>query len=358
VSTTPQQTDSEIVQQVDLDLRAVKPKSALQRFFSDTGTWILVLDVVLVIAFGLLSNDFVFWSQTNVQSLLINGTEALLLALGLSMLLGAGTFDLSVGSNLVLSSVLGGIAIKSIAGVPDAHGDYAHLGLAVTVGAIVCVLTGIVYGLINGILVAYFEINSLIATLGTMGIGTGVALVVTQGGDVTGLPSQLQSGFGLASLFFIPYPAMLALVAAVVLWAVLRFTRYGMRTLAIGSERTSADRAGIRVKQHLTSLAALAGGLAGVAGFVDISRYGSTAQAGHVQDPLVAITAVVIGGTLIEGGKVSIIGVIWGTVLAVVLQSGLIIVGAQAFYQLIAVGIVLIVAVGLDRYRVRHARDR
>jgi len=358
MSTAPPLPNPELAQQVDPDLRAVKPKNALQRLFRETGTWILVLDVALFVAFGFLSQDFVFWSQTNVQSLMINGTEALLLALGLAMLLGAGAFDLSVGANLVLSSVLGALTIKLVTGPPDAQGNYVHTGLAIALGVIVCLATGVLYGLINGILVAYFEINSLIATLGTMGIGTGLALVVTSGGDVTGLPVQMQSGFGLASLFFVPYPALLAIIAAIVLWAVLRFTRYGVRTLAIGSERTSAERAGIRVKRHLTSLAALAGGLAGFAGFIDIARYGSTAQAGHEQDPLVAITAVVIGGTLIEGGKVSIIGVIWGTALAVVLQTGLIIVGAQSFYQLIVVGVVLIIAVGLDRYRVRRARDR
>jgi ribose transport system permease protein len=352
-----EQHNSHVAQKLDPDLRAVKPKTALQSFFSETGTWILMLDILLILAFGFLSNNFVFWSQTNAQALMINGTEALLLALGLAMLLGAGTFDLSVGSNLVLSSVLGALTIKSIAGPPDVNGNFSHLGLAIALGGVVCVGTGILYGLINGILVAFFEINSLIATLGTMGIGTGAALVITSGGDVTALPTQIQTGFGLASLLFIPYPAILAVLIAFVLWAVLRYTRYGVRTLAIGSERTSAERAGIRVKWHLTSLAALSGGLAGIAGFVDIARYGSTAQSGHVQDPLVAITAVVIGGTLIEGGKVSIIGVIWGTILAVVLQTGLIIIGAQSFYQLIVVGIVLIVAVGLDRYRVRHKGD-
>ncbi|GGL93308.1 ABC transporter permease [Nakamurella endophytica] len=344
---------------LDPDIRAVAPQSPLRRLFRETGTWILVLDVFLVLLFGALSDNFVFWSQTNVQALMINGTEALLLALGLAMLLGAGAFDLSVGSNLVLSSVLGALTIKGIAGPPDADGNYHNLGVAILLGAVVCIGTGVVYGIVNGILIAYFDINSLIATLGTMGIGTGAALVITQGGDVTSVPSQLQSEFGLASLWgFLPYPALVAIVAAVVLWWLLRYTRYGIRTLALGSERTSAERAGIRVKRHLVSLAAIAGGLAGLAGFVDISRYGSTAVAGHVQDPLVAITAVVIGGTLIEGGKVSIVGVIWGTVLAIVLQTGLIILGFQSFYQLIAIGVVLIVAVGLDRYRVRRRGDR
>lgn len=344
--------------EVDPDLRAVEPQSAVRRLFRSTGSYILILDIVLIIAFGFASNGFVFFSGQNIQALMINGTEALLLALGLAMLLGAGAFDLSIGANLVLSSVLGASIIKKIAGPADGAGNYHHLGEAFAVGAAVCVLSGIVYGIVNGILIAYFEINSLIATLGTMGIGTGVALVITQGGDVVGVPGALQEKFGLASLSFIPYPAMIALVAAVILFLLLRFTRYGVRTLALGSERTSAERAGIRVKPQLVSLAAIAGGLCGIAGFVDIARYGSTAEAGHVQDALVAITAVVIGGTFIEGGRVSIIGVIWGTVLAVVLQTGLIIIGVPSFYQLIAVGLVLIIAVGIDRYRVRHRGDR
>jgi ribose transport system permease protein len=344
--------------EIDPDLRAVRPPSAVRRLFRSTGSYILVLDVVLILGFGFASNDFVFWSAQNVQALMINGTEALLLALGLAMLLGAGAFDLSIGANLVLSSVLGASTINAIAGPMDEAGNYHHLGAAIAMGAAVCLLSGITYGIINGVLIAYLEINSLIATLGTMGVGTGVALVITQGGDIVGIPGQLQENFGLASLWAIPYPTMIALAAAVVLFLLLRFTRYGIRTLALGSERTSAERAGIRVRPQLVSLAAIAGGLCGIAGFVDIARYGSTAQAGHVQDALVAITAVVIGGTLIEGGRVSIIGVVWGTVLAVVLQTGLIIIGIPSFYQLIAVGLVLIIAVAIDRYRVRHRGDR
>lgn len=358
MSSTTSAKSKPLEPEVDPDLRAVQPQSAVRRLFRSTGSYILVLDIVLIIAFGFASNDFVFWSAQNVQALMINGTEALLLALGLAMLLGAGAFDLSIGANLVLSSVLGASTIKSIAGAPDAAGNYHNLGTAIAVGAVVCVVSGVVYGIINGILIAYLDINSLIATLGTMGVGTGVALVITQGGDVVGVPGALQEKFGLASLYAIPYPTMIALVAAILLFLLLRFTRYGIRTLALGSERTSAERAGIRVKPQLVSLAAIAGGLCGIAGFVDIARYGSTAEAGHVQDALVAITAVVIGGTLIEGGRVSIIGVIWGTVLAVVLQTGLIIIGVPSFYQLIAVGLVLIIAVGIDRYRVRHRGDR
>jgi ribose transport system permease protein len=341
--------------EVDPDLRAVKQKSWLARWFSGTGTWVLLLDIVLIVLFGFLSKGFVFWSSLNVQALLINGTEALLLALGLAMLLGAGFFDLSLGANLILSSVMGGVVINAIAGPANADGSHTNLGAAITAGVIASVLTGCVFGAVNGILIAYFDVNSLIATLGTMGVGTGVALVITQGGDISGIPAQLQSEFGLKSVLgFLPLPAIIAIIAAASLWVILRYSRYGMRTLAIGSSRTAAERTGLPVKRHILTLGILAGGLAGTAGFIDIARYSSTTVAGHTQDALAAITAVVIGGTLLEGGRVSIIGALWGTVLAVVLQSGLIVIGVPAFVQLIAIGFVLIVAVALDRFRARR----
>jgi ribose transport system permease protein len=334
----------------ELDVRAVKPQSVVRRWLSNSGTWVFILDVVLIVVFGLASNGFVFWSAANIQAMLINGTEGLLLALALAMLLGAGFFDLSVGANLILSSVVGGICIQAVVG-----NGAGNVGGAIWLGALASVLTGCVFGLVNGMLIAYFRVNSLIATLGTMGVGTGVALLITNGGDVSGLPAAIQTDFGLASVLgFLPVPAIVALVAALILWLVLKYMRYGMRTLAIGSSRAAADRAGINVKLHILSLGILAGGLAGIAGFVDIARYSSTTISGHQTDALAAVTAVVIGGTLLEGGKVSILGAIWGTVLAVVLQSGLIVLGVPAFVQTIAIGVVLIVAVTLDRFRARQ----
>ena len=100
---------------------------------------------------------------------------------------------------------------------------------------------------------------------------------------------------------------------------------------------------------HLLKLAVMAGVLAGTAAFIDLSRYASTTINGHSNDALNAVTAAVIGGTILEGGKVSIIGAIWGTGLAVILQGGLVIIGVSSYYQLIVVGVVLIVAVSIDR---------
>jgi len=290
---------------------------------------------------------------------MLGGTEALLLALGLAMLLGAGIFDLSLGANLVLSSVVGGQVIQQYAGAtPDASGNFRNVGTAILLGLVACLVTGTLFGLVNGLIVSYLDVNSLIATLGTLGIGTGIALLITDGGDIGGLPPQLQTSFGLRTIASVPLPAFIAILIALLLWAVLRYTRYGLHTLAIGSARNSAERAGLKVRRHLVSLMMLAGLLAGLAGFVDLARYGSTTVAGHNLDGLAALTAVVIGGTLLEGGRVSIVGAVWGSVLAIVLQNGLVVLGVKTFYQLIAVGVVLIVAVAIDRYRYKRSATR
>jgi ribose transport system permease protein len=330
-----------------VDTRAVAAKPLWRQLLTTRAAAILALDVLLFIFFTALHP--VFASLASVQSLLLSGTEALLLAVGLAMLLGAGIFDLSLGANLVLSSVVGATVIKAIAHQSASGGSYSNLGAAVVAGVVACIVTGAVFGLVNGLLVAYARMNALIATLGTLGIGTGLAYVISGGSDITGLPPQLQENFGLRTLGPIPLPAVIAIVVAVCLFLCVRFTGFGMRTEAIGSSRTAADRAGIKVPRHLIRLTILAGALAGLAGFIDLSHFASTSIAGHANDALNAVTAAVIGGTLLEGGKISILGAVWGTGLAVLLQGGLVIAGVSSYYQLIAVGTVLILAVGLDR---------
>lgn len=336
----------------DPDLRAVPTKSLLRRLMSSTATWVFLINIVLIVVFGLISTNNVFWSLTSVQSLMLGGTQALLLALGLAMLLGAGVFDLSLGANLVLSSVVGALTIRAIAGPFNPEGIYTNLEFAILAGFLAALATGTIFGLFNGFIVSTFDINPLIATLGTAGIGTGLALLLSNGGNISGLPNQLQTSIGLNMVGgIVPLPTLVALALAVVVWFILKYTRFGLRSLAMGSSRTAAERAGIKIKRQTMALTAIAGSLAGIAGFVDIARFGSTAATGHAQDALNAVTAVIIGGTLLEGGRVSIIGAVWGTILSVVLTSGLIIIGVAPFYQLIAVGAVLIVAISIDRYR-------
>jgi ribose transport system permease protein len=338
----------------DPDLRAIAEHSPVLRWLGASGTWVLLLDITLILFFGLVSAGHVFWSSQNFQALALEASAGLLLALGMSMLLGAGLFDLSVGANLVLSSVAGAVVMQRIAG-PNGT---SNVTLAIVAGLLACLAVGLVYGFVNGFIIEILHVNSLITTLGTLGIGSGIALLITNGADISGLPTQIQSSFAFKGIADVPLPALLALAVAGVLWYVLRYTRYGLRTLAIGSSLPSAERAGLRVRQHRISLAMLCGLLAGLAGFVSLADFASTTVNGHTNDALGAITAVVIGGTLLEGGRVRILGTVWGAVLAIVLTGGLVILGAQSFYQLILVGAVLIFAVALDRFNFKRRESR
>jgi ribose transport system permease protein len=342
------------------DNRAVAERPTWQRILLTGGAWVLLLDIVLIGIFTALSPGYVFFSLQNLQNQLLNGSEGLLLALAMAMLLGAGLFDLSVGANLVLSSVIGAIVLLQVAGGEAQPLQAAeavvlqNIPLAIVAGFLACILSGVLFGLVNGVLIAYLRVNSLIATLGTLSMGTGIAFVITNGGDIGGLPPEIQSGFGLfKDGGVLPLPAIFVGVVAIIIWAMFRFTRFGLNTLAIGSSRLAAERAGLNVKRHIVKLTATAGGLAGLAGFINLGHYAATTSLGHASDSLAAVTAAVIGGTSMAGGKISVIGTVWGNALAGILISGLVIVGVVSYYQLIAIGAVLIIAVAIDQYRNR-----
>jgi ribose transport system permease protein len=139
-----------------------------------------------------------------------------------------------------------------------------------------------------------------------------------------------------------------------VLWAVMRYTRFGLQTLAIGSSATSAERAGVRVPRHTIEVYMLAGALCGLASILDLGRFATTNVAGHTNDALAAVAGAVIGGTSLFGGRASVPGSMFGALLAVILQTGLVADGLSPFYQQVAVGIVLIAAVYADRRRHRR----
>lgn len=322
-----------------------------------TALWVGLVDAVLIIVFGLLSRNHVFWSVPNFQNLGVDAAEIVLLAVGVAFLLGAGEFDISLGANVVLSSVLGGEVILHLGGTRTEieSGIYPHLGLALTLGLLTCLATGAAIGLINGLVVTVLRVNSLIATLAMLGIATGSAFLVTNGGDLSNLPSQLQTGFGIRNIVGIPIPAAVTAAVVLLMWAFLTLTRFGMRTVALGSSRVASRRSGIPVERHIVLLFTLVGLLAGLASFVDLSRFATTNVGGHQTDALAAIAGAVIGGTSLYGGRVSIIGAVIGSLLAVILQVGLVTIGLASFYQLIVVGVVLIIAVHLDQRREKPA---
>jgi ribose transport system permease protein len=282
---------------------------------------------------------------------------AILLACGATYLLGAGLLDLSIGANLILSSIVAAKVTVAVAGSPAQveNGVYPHLELGIACGVVAAVLAGIAFGLVNALLVTRLKINSFIVTLATTGIGTGIGLVLTNGVNVSYVPREIQTEFGVAKLFnFLPLPVIVAAIVAGWLWFVLNRTRFGLYTIAIGSSAESAVRSNVNVNRHTVKLFALMGGLVGLAAMVDISRFGTTNVVGHQTDALAAISAAVIGGTSLFGGRAAVGGTVLGALIPVVLATGLVILDVVSYYQLIVVGVIVILAVFLDQIRRRR----
>ncbi len=313
-----------------------------------------VIVLGLIVIFGVLSPNGAFFRISNLTTMTLNVSVAMLLAVGITLVLGAGELDLSIGANVVLSSVVAAKVLVALAGSYDEVriGEYPTLGLGLVVGSVAGVFTGAAFGVVNGLLVTRLRINSFIVTLGTLGIGTGLAFVLTSGTNVPYVPRVIQTGFGVQKLFgLVPYPMTIVLVISAVLWYTLHSTRFGLHTLAIGSSREAAERAGIRSSKHILILFIIMGALAGVAALLDLTRFATTNISGHQTTALAAIAAVVIGGTSLFGGRAMIAGSMVGSLIPVVLGTGLVILGVPSFYQLIVVGAILIVAVFIDQRR-------
>ena len=311
---------------------------------------ILGVDIFTVLLFGIISPSHVFLSLQSFKDLALNGCQTALLGVGVAFLLGAGELDISLGANIILSSVVGGKVMVAMAGT--------NSGAAIALGVIACIATGAAGGFFNSVVVTRLRVNSFIATLAMLGIMTGLADVLTGGYDIAGIPLALQRDFGIANVFgVIPDPFAVVLVIVVAAGFLLRRTRFGLRTLALGSSREAAVRAGLPVRKNLTLLFTLAGSCAGFGGLIDLSRYTTTNLSGHTTDALAAIAGAVIGGTSLFGGKISVWGAALGAMLAVILQQGLVVVGLPSFYKLIAVGVVLIAAVSVRGFTDAEGRS-
>ncbi len=250
--------------------------------------------------------------------------------------------------------MLGAKVMVALAGSTEqvAAGEYPNLVPAVIAGAVVTVGSASLAGLLNGLIVTRLRLNSFIVTLATSGIFFGTALILTSAANVPFVPDEIQTYFGSNRLFGeIPLPLLLTLGVCGVMWVIMRTTRFGIRTLAIGSSREAAVRAGIDVERHTVRLFVLQGLLVGVAAVIDLARNAGTNVVGHQSDNLQAISAVVLGGTSLFGGIATIAGTLLGSLIPVMLANGLVILNVQPFYQLVAVGIILVIAVYLDQRR-------
>ena len=307
-------------------------KNQLTELLGKLGPFLALL--VLMVIVTILNPNFI--APINLLNLLRQVSVNALIAFGMTFVILTGGIDLSVGSTLALSGALVAGMIAS--------------GLDPILAMIIGVVIGGVLGAVNGLLITKGKMAPFIATLATMTIYRGATLVYTDGNPITGIGDSFIFKFvGRGYLFNIPVPVILMVMAFVLLYVLLHKMTFGRKTYAIGGNEKASYIAGIKIDKVKTLIYALSGMMASVAGIIITSRLNSAQPTAGQAYEMDAIAAVVLGGTSLSGGKGRIFGTLIGALIIGTLNNGLNLLGVSSFYQQIVKGIVIIIAVLLDR---------
>lgn len=310
-------------------------------------TWTLLALIICMVVFTVKAPG-AFLTEANLSSVAKDAAPFLVMSVGETFVIITAGIDLSVGAVLVLAGVVAGEYYQGQAG----SGVNAGWGV-ILLGILFGLLAGAAFGAVQGIGVAKLKIPPLIATLAGLGIAEGIAYLVTGGSDLRIIPTRLANTIGLGSVAGVPWLIIISFAIAIVFGLILAYTRFGTYTYAIGSNPEAARRAGIGVSRHLIKVYAISGLLSGVAGIISLAFYGTTTLAGHPTDNLTVITAVVLGGASLFGGRGSMHGTVIGVFIPAMLLNGLVILSVNQYWQYILIGVVLAAAVYLDQFRRR-----
>ena len=283
--------------------------------------------VLLFIVLAVLNNDFI--DPSNLRNLLRQVSINALIAFGMTFVILTGGIDLSVGSILALTSAVMANAIAN--------------GMSPEVSMVLAAVLGIGLGLVNGVIIAYGRLVPFIATLATM-------TIYTDGNPISGFETDsFFHALGQGYLLGIPVPAIVMLITFAILYLVLGKTPLGRHTYAVGGNEKVSFISGIKINKVKIFAYALSGLLCAVAGAILTSRLNSAQPTAGTGYELDAIAAVALGGTSMSGGKGSVSGTLVGALIIATLNNGLNILNVSSFYQQVVKGIVILLAVLMDR---------
>lgn len=317
----------------------------LQGFLHDFPTAIPFIVLVIGILIFSVAAGGKFFALFNLSLVLQQVTIIGVLGIAQTLVILTAGIDLSVGAIMILSSiVMGRLAV--VYGVP------------VEISFVLGILTGIVCGLINGLLVALVKLPPFIVTLGTWSIYAALVIFVShsetvRAQDIEAMAPLLQwlgVTIKLGGGAVLTYGAILMIIIAIVCWYVLNRTAFGRHVYATGDDSESARLAGINTRNTLIGVYTLAGFICAIAGWVTIGRIGAASPLAGANSNLDAITAVVIGGTSLFGGRGSIVGTLFGALIVGVFRNGLALAGVDSLWQEFTVGILIILAVTIDQW--------
>ena len=279
-----------------------------------------------------------FLTSTNLSSVVRQTAVINIIALGMTVIIISGGIDLSVGSILALSGLLGAMTMEK-------HG----IALGVAAGMAV----GLLCGLANGVMITSLRISPFIVTLGTMGIYRGLALIISKGLPVHEIPPSF-SYLGEGTLLGVPFVLWILLLCGALTHTMLEHTRHGRYAFSIGSNPDAAFYAGVPIRFHTTVVYAVAGILTGLSGMIEVSRLMTGQPTGGQGYELTAIAAVVIGGGSLRGGEGSVLGTLVGAFIMGLLANGSDLLGTNPYWQQVIIGAVIILAVAFDELRKRR----
>lgn len=281
----------------------------------------------------------VFLTANNFFNIILATATFGVLAIGATFVISAAGIDLSLGSVLGLASVTGA-ALVVMLGWPWYFAIIGSLAAGAAAGAV------------NGFIITRGHVPAFIVTLGMLGIARGLALIISNGRGIYGLPDEILF-LGQARPWGVPTPVFILFGVALVSHYILAHTPFGHHTLALGDNENAARATGINVRRQRMMLYTISGFMAGIAGLIFTARVNTGDPTAGLNYELLAITAAIIGGTNLFGGRGSILGTMIGALIMGVLQNGLNLMAVQAYYQQMAIGAVLIAAVWLDQVRTR-----
>ncbi|KIA81519.1 ABC transporter permease [Chromobacterium piscinae] len=290
--------------------------------------------VLVAVGLSVMSPDFL--TVNNLLNVMRQVSINALIAFGMTLVILLGGIDLSVGSILALSSVLTATLLRA--------------GVDPLLATLLGILAGAAMGLFNGLVISKGKVAPFIATLASMTILRGLALVFSNGSPITGFDSELFSMLGggyVAGLVPVPVVWMLILFAG--FWFLLKKTVFGRHVYATGGNEEAARLSGVKVDRVKLWVYTTSGAMAAMAGVVLTSRLNSAQPTAGTGYELDAIAAVVLGGTSLSGGRGWIFGTLIGALLIGVLNNGLNLLGVSSFYQQVIKGAVILLAVLLDR---------
>jgi ribose transport system permease protein len=286
--------------------------------------------IALFVVFSALTSTF--YQPSNLLDIMLQSSINAVIAVGMTLVVMTKGIDLSVGSIVGVSSMIAASVLP--------HGIWLGVGAGL--------LVGLVCGLVNGVLIAKLKLPDFIVTLGSMSIYRGFALIYTDGKPIYGIDKAFRTAFA-GTAFGVPMPVLIALAIALLAYLLVRFTTLGEQIIAVGGNEEAARLSGVDVDRIKVTVYAISGVLSGIAGFILVARIGAAEPIGGNGFELQAIGAAVIGGASLFGGEGNPLGSLVGALTLGGMRNGLTLLNVPSFWQFVATGVVVILAVLADQ---------